>query len=224
MTVTAMRVGVLASGSGSNLQALLDACRPPAPAEVVLVASNVPGAGALARARRAEVATWEVTAPADGESLRDVLRRHRVDLVVLAGYLKLVPANVVAAYDGRIINIHPALLPAFGGQGMYGQRVHEAVLASGAAVSGPTVHLVTTEYDRGPILAQWPVPVRRDDTPASLRDRVLAVEHQLLPAVVLAAARAGRPVRLTPEGPAFALTAATAVTALSAGEGRARER
>ncbi|HEX9632801.1 MAG TPA: phosphoribosylglycinamide formyltransferase [Gemmatimonadales bacterium] len=207
MTGTAMRVGVLASGSGSNLQALLDACRPPAPAEVVLVASNVPDAGALVRARRAGVATWEIAAPADGVSLLDALRRHRVDLVVLAGYLKLVPANVVAAYDGRIINIHPALLPAFGGKGMYGQRVHEAVLASGAAVSGPTVHLVTTEYDRGPILAQWPVPVRRGDTPASLRDRVLAVEHQLLPAVVLAAARAGQPVRVTPEGTAFALTA-----------------
>jgi formyltetrahydrofolate-dependent phosphoribosylglycinamide formyltransferase len=211
-----MRVGVLASGSGSNLQALLDACRPPAPAEVALVASNVAGAGALDRARRAGVATWVIADPADGAGLLGQLRAHRIDLVVLAGYLKLVPAAVVAAFDGRMLNIHPALLPAFGGKGMYGQRVHEAVLASGAAVSGPTVHLVTAEYDRGPILAQWPVPVRRHDTPASLRDRVLAVEHQLLPAVVLAAARAGRPVRLTPDGTAFAVTAATAATALTA--------
>jgi folate-dependent phosphoribosylglycinamide formyltransferase PurN len=103
-----------------------------------------------------------------------------------------------------MINIHPALLPSFGGPGMYGMRVHEAVLASGATVSGPTVHLVTAEYDRGPILAQWPVPVLASDTPASLRDRVLAVEHELLPAVVLAAGRAGHPVRLTPSGPAYA--------------------
>jgi folate-dependent phosphoribosylglycinamide formyltransferase PurN len=95
-----------------------------------------------------------------------------------------------------MINIHPALLPSFGGQGMYGRRVHEAVLASGATISGPTVHLVTAEYDRGPILAQWPVPVAPDDTPDTLAARILAVEHQLLPAVVLAAARAGHAVPL----------------------------
>lgn len=200
-----MRVGVLASGSGSNLQALLDACRPPEPAAVVLVACNVAGAGAVARAQAAGVATWHIADPADGAALLAVLRRHQVDLVVLAGYLKLVPADVVAAFAGRMINIHPALLPSFGGHGLYGLRVHQAVLASGATVSGPTVHLVTSEYDRGPILAQWPVPVRAGDTPEALRDRVLAVEHRLLPAVVLAAARAGTPVRLTPDGVAFAV-------------------
>jgi formyltetrahydrofolate-dependent phosphoribosylglycinamide formyltransferase len=216
-----MRVAVLASGSGSNLQALLDACRPPAPAEVALVACNVVGAGAVARAEAAGVPTWHIADPADGAALLTVLRTHRIDLVVLAGYLKLVPPDVVRAYDGRMVNIHPALLPSFGGKGMYGMRVHEAVLASGAAVSGPTVHLVTTEYDRGPILAQWPVPVLREDTPVSLRDRVLAVEHQLLPAVVLAAGRAGRPVRLTPDGAAFA-TAATALATVTAG-GKAAE-
>lgn len=213
-----MRVGVLASGSGSNLQALLDACRPPAPASVALVACNVPGAGALARATAAGVPTWYIADPADGATMTGALRAHGIDLVVLAGYLKLVPPDVVRAYDGRMVNIHPALLPSFGGKGMYGMRVHEAVLASGATVSGPTVHLVTAEYDRGPILAQWPVPVRGDDTPATLRDRVLAVEHRLLPAVVLAAARAGRPVRLTADGPAFA-AAATAAPAVTAGEG-----
>lgn len=201
-----MRVAVLASGSGTNLQALLDACRPPAPASVVLVASNVADAGALARAERAGVAVHLVADPADGPALLGALRACGAELVVLAGYLKLVPADVVRAYDGRMINIHPALLPAFGGKGMYGLRVHRAVLDSGATVSGPTVHLVDAEYDRGPILAQWPVPVRADDTPETLRDRVLAAEHELLPAVVLAAARAGRPVRLAIADGGFAAT------------------
>ncbi len=210
-----MRVAVLASGSGSNLQALLDACRPPERAEIALVACNVPGAGALERARRAGVATWEIADPSDGAAMLAALRGARIDLVVLAGYLKLVPAEVVSAFDGRMVNIHPALLPSFGGKGMYGLRVHEAVLASGATVSGPSVHLVNAEYDRGPILAQWPVPVLPGDTPERLRDRVLAVEHQLLPAVVLAAARAGRPVPLTPDAVAFA-SAQSALTALTA--------
>jgi formyltetrahydrofolate-dependent phosphoribosylglycinamide formyltransferase len=192
-----MRVAVLASGSGSNLQALLDACRPPALATVALVASNAPEAGSFARARKAGVATHVIADPDDGAALLHALREHRVDLVVLAGYLKLVPRQVVEAYDGRMINIHPALLPSFGGKGMYGMRVHAAVLASGATVSGPTVHLVNMEYDRGPILAQWPVPVLAGDTPETLRDRVLEAEHRLLPEVVLAAAQAGRPVRLT---------------------------
>jgi len=120
-----------------------------------------------------------------------------VDLLVLAGYLKLVPPGVVQKYAGRIINVHPALLPAFGGPGMYGQRVHEAVIASGTADSGPTVHLVDEVYDRGEILAQRRVPVLPGDTPATLAERVLAEEHRLLPDVILAAARAGHPVPMT---------------------------
>ena len=118
---------------------------------------------------------------------------------MLAGYLKLVPAAAVARFRWRMINIHPALLPAFGGPGMYGPSVHEAVLASGAALSGATVHYVDEQYDRGPIIAQWPVPVRPDDTAASLAERVLAAEHRLLPRVVRALAVRGewtKPVRL----------------------------
>lgn len=107
------------------------------------------------------------------------------DLVVLAGYLKLLPARVVARFPQRAINIHPALLPAFGGPGMYGRRVHEAVLASGATVSGATVHFVDERFDRGPIIAQRTVPVLPDDTADTLAQRVLAVEHELLPRVVL---------------------------------------
>ncbi len=193
-----MRVAVLASGGGTNLQALLDRCGKGARARVVLVASDKADAGALARARAAGVETRHLTDPADGAALTRLLREKEVDLVVLAGYLKLVPAETVSAFDGRMINIHPALLPAFGGPGMYGIRVHRAVLASGATISGATVHLVNAEYDRGPIVAQWPVPVQPGDTPEALAARILEVEHRLLPAVVLAAARAGKVVPVRP--------------------------
>lgn len=197
------RVGVLASGGGTNLQALLDHCVGEAPARVVLVATNNPRAGALPRARTAGIPTQIIEDCADAASVTGVLTNAGVDLVVLAGYLKLVPDQTVAAFAGRMINIHPALLPAFGGPGMYGRQVHEAVLASGATVSGASIHLVTPEYDRGPIIAQWPVPVLPDDTPESLAARILTVEHQLLPAVVLAAARAGRVVRMVARGAHF---------------------
>jgi folate-dependent phosphoribosylglycinamide formyltransferase PurN len=109
------------------------------------------------------------------------LESHGIDVVFLAGYLKLVPSQVVARYRRRILNIHPALLPSFGGKGMYGQNVHRAVVASGARLSGPTVHFVDEEYDKGTIVAQWPVPVRPDDTPEALASRVLQVEHRLYP-------------------------------------------
>jgi formyltetrahydrofolate-dependent phosphoribosylglycinamide formyltransferase len=195
-----MRVAVLASGGGTNLQALLDACHARSPARVVLVVSDKANAGALDRARTVGVEALHLENPADGAALERVLTERQVDLVVLAGYLKLVPANVVAAFADRMINIHPALLPAFGGHGMYGLRVHRAVLAAGAVVSGASVHLVNAEYDRGTIVAQWPVPVNPGDTAESLAARVLEVEHRLLPAVVLAAAKAGRVVPLKREG------------------------
>ncbi len=196
------RVAVLASGAGSNLQALLDACRGAAPARVVLVLSNKADAGALARARAAGVDARLIANPADGAALTQALRGAGAQLVVLAGYLRLVPGETVSAFAGRMINIHPALLPAFGGPGMYGRRVHQAVLDAGMTVSGVSVHLVSPEYDQGEILAQWPVPVLPGDTPETLAARVLAVEHQLLPAVVLAAARAGHPIRLVPDAAA----------------------
>lgn len=194
-----LRVAVAVSGGGTNLQALLDALPPGAPAQVVLVVSNKPAAGGLERARQRGVPAVAFSDPADGNEWLELLRQHQADLVVLAGYLKLVPAAVVTAYRGRIVNIHPALLPDFGGPGMYGARVHQAVLASGVRESGPTVHLVDEEYDRGAILAQVRVPVLLGDTPATLAERVLAQEHRLLPLVVLAAARAGHPVPLGPD-------------------------
>jgi phosphoribosylglycinamide formyltransferase 1 len=189
-----MRVAVAVSGRGSNLQALVDRLADSSSARVVLVLSNSASSGALDRARSAGIEAQVLANHADGAEWLRYLRSASVDLLVLAGYLKLVPPAVIADYGGRIINIHPALLPQFGGAGMYGNRVHAAVLASGARESGATVHLVDEEYDRGQILGQARVSVEPGDTPERLAARVLAVEHQLLPAAVLAAARAGRPV------------------------------
>jgi phosphoribosylglycinamide formyltransferase 1 len=217
--VTAIRVAVLASGGGTNLQALLDVLgrRQGGPARVVRVLSDR-AAAALERARRAGVATAVMDDPTDAVALEAALQD--VDLVVLAGYLRLVPAPVVARFRGGMINLHPALLPGFGGPGMYGHRVHEAVLASGATVSGATVHYVDEKYDHGPIIAQWPVPVKAGDTPETLGARVLAAEHALLPAVVLALARRGlpaEPVRLFAVGTSFVKGEHPTVTL---GEGR----
>jgi len=198
-------VAVLVSGEGTNLQALLDALQDGHVARVTRVVSSRPGAGALERARRAGALTTVLADPAGADEILVALGDAR--LVVLAGYMKRIPPAVVARFRWRLINIHPALLPAFGGAGMYGRRVHAAVLASGAAVSGATVHYVDDEYDHGPIIAQWPVPVRPDDTPDSLAARVLELEHRLLPSVVLALARRGPPgvpVRLFAMGSAFA--------------------
>jgi phosphoribosylglycinamide formyltransferase 1 len=194
-----MRIAVALSGRGSNLEALLRALGPGSPAEVVLVLSDRPAAGlSLAGARG--IPGEVLPQPEDGAAWLGLLRRHAVGLVVLAGYLRLVPRPVITAYRNRIINIHPALLPEFGGKGMYGRRVHQAVLASGARESGATVHLVDEHYDHGAVLAQLRVPVLANDTPERLAERVLEVEHRLLPAVVLAAARAGRPVPLDESG------------------------
>jgi phosphoribosylglycinamide formyltransferase-1 len=178
-----VRVAVLVSGSGTNLQALLDTLKSSMVARVVRVISNRADAGALDRARRANVATTVLRNPADANELLAAL--HGAQLVVLAGYLKLVPTAVVAHFRGRMINVHPALLPDFGGPGMYGHRVHAAVLASGAKVSGATVHFVDEQFDRGEIIAQERVRVEPGDTPDSLAARVLEAEHRLLPKVVL---------------------------------------
>ena len=188
-----VRVAVLASGGGTNLQALLDACGPDSPARITRVVSNNARAGALERARRAGVSAVVLHDPDDAREVLAALAD--AEIVVLAGYLRLVPAPVVARFARRMINIHPALLPAFGGPGMYGRRVHEAVLASGASESGATVHFVDEHYDRGPVIAQRTVPVRTGDTPETLAARILAVEHELLSQVVLDLAR-----RLQSEG------------------------
>jgi len=182
-----VRVAVLVSGGGTNLQALLDTLHDSPIARIARVISSRSDAGALERARRAGVPTTVLRDAGDPAEVLSALAGAQ--LVVLAGYLKLVHASVVARFRGRIINIHPALLPDFGGAGMYGRRVHEAVLASGAKESGATVHFVDEEFDRGAIIAQERVPIEAGDTPDTLAARVLEAEHRLLPKVVLQLAK-----------------------------------
>ena len=184
-----VRVAVLVSGGGTNLQALLDALQDSPIARIARVISNRPAAGALERARRAGVPTTVLQDAGDPAELLAALGAADAQLVVLAGYLKLIHPSVVARFRGRMINIHPALLPDFGGPGMYGHHVHAAVLASGATESGATVHFVNEVFDRGEIIAQERVPVEPGDTPDTLAARVLEAEHRLLPRVVLQLAR-----------------------------------
>ncbi|HVX88754.1 MAG TPA: phosphoribosylglycinamide formyltransferase [Gemmatimonadales bacterium] len=190
-----MRIAVAVSGGGSNLQALLDALPANGPAKIALVVSNTPKAGGLTRAEGRGVPTAVFRDHASGAEWLALLEAQGIELVVLAGYLKLVPREVIQRYRGRILNIHPALLPDFGGPGMYGKRVHQAVLDAGRTESGCTVHLVDEEYDRGEILAQARVPVLPGDTAETLAARVLAEEHKLLPQVVLEVARRESRVR-----------------------------
>jgi len=205
-------VAVFASGSGSNFQSLLDCPFTHRESRISLLISDRPEIGALERARIAGVATRVI--PVRGRSLDEVgeetlavLQEHGIQVILLAGYLRLIPPAVVRGFPRRILNIHPALLPSFGGKGMWGHHVHEAVLASGANFSGPTVHFVDDEYDTGSILAQWPVPILAGDTPDTLAARVLRVEHVIYPMAAEHLCRAvakGRAVtRPFPPGEAF---------------------
>lgn len=186
-----MNLALFASGGGSNAAAILDAIAGGRlPARAVLLVADRPGIGAIEKAEAAgvPVAVVRLADYADEDAfaaaLLDVLRAHGADFVALAGYLKRIPPAVVAAFDGRMVNVHPSLLPAFGGPGLYGRRVHEAVLASGATESGCTVHLVDEDYDTGAVLAQVRVPVMPGDTPDTLAARILAEEHKLYPEVL----------------------------------------
>ena len=182
-----VRIAVLASGRGTNLQALIDhfaALGERSPAQIALVASNRPHAPALERARAAAIPVSLFDTSDDGTALVGLLQLHAIDLLVLAGYMKRIPPTVIDHFRGRIVNVHPGLLPDFGGAGMYGARVHEAVIAKGASHSGVTVHLVDEELDHGPTIAQWKIAVRPDETAESLAARVLAIEHILYPRAV----------------------------------------
>jgi phosphoribosylglycinamide formyltransferase-1 len=194
---SALRIGVLASHEGTTLQAILDACATrEIPAEVVVVVSNNSDSGALRRARTAGARAVHLSSRTHPGALLDVaiadaLSECGVEVVMLAGYMKKLGPVVLERYSGRILNTHPALLPKFGGQGMYGMRVHEAVIAAGEAESGPSVHLVDAEYDTGRVLSQAAVPVQPGDTPQSLAARVQERERRLVVSVLDQLARGG---------------------------------
>lgn len=182
------RLAAFCSGTGSNFQSLYHAINERGlPAEFTLCLSNRSECGAIIFARQHGIPTVHLsekqydTHEAFAAAMLGSLEEHAVDYILLAGYLRKVPEAVVNAYSFRILNIHPALLPDFGGPGMYGINVHKAVLEAGRNESGATVHYVDSEYDKGPVLLQRKVPVEAGDTPESLAARVLKCEHRLYP-------------------------------------------
>jgi phosphoribosylglycinamide formyltransferase-1 len=179
------RLAVFASGSGTNAENLIEHFNKTFDKKVVLVLSNNPGAYVLRRAARLGVPA-KVFSREDlkGGKVLSLLREYSVDFVVLAGFLWLVPPDIIAAYRNRIVNIHPALLPKYGGKGMYGHHVHEAVLAAGEEQSGITIHYVNEKYDSGDIIFQARCAVLPDDTPESLQERVHALEYEHFPKIV----------------------------------------
>ena len=185
------QLAIFVSGRGSNFRNIHAAAElGEIPARMALVVTDKPQCLAADYARDHGIEVVHYPAPdMEPPALVYALKQADIDFIILAGYLKLVPSEVVRAYPRAMLNIHPALLPAFGGKGYYGRRVHEAVIASGAKVSGVSVHFVDEEYDRGPIVAQVVVPVRPDDTPDALAKRVLKQEHRLYPKVVAALCR-----------------------------------
>ena len=187
------RIAVLVSGGGTNLQAILESERrgENPNGRVSLVVASKPGVYALTRAENFGVDTAVVArrdyadSAAFDAALLAVLQAHRIDVVVLAGFLSVLGPSVIAAYPNRILNVHPSLIPSFCGPGFYGLRAHEAALARGVKVTGATVHFVNEECDGGPILLQKAVEVRPDDTPETLQKRVMVeAEWQLLPRAV----------------------------------------
>ncbi len=180
------KIGILASGSGTNAEKIINYFSESSVARVALLISDNPDAYALVRASRQGVPTAVFTRPefAGGDKPLAALRDAGVDYIVLAGFLRLVPEKIIKAYPGRIVNIHPALLPKYGGRGMYGERVHRAVIEAGEKESGITIHKVNEHYDEGAIIAQYRVEVSPGDTPDTLAQKIHAFEHKYFPAVI----------------------------------------
>lgn len=200
-----MKIGVLASHEGTTLQAVLDACASGSlVAQVALVISNNSGSGALRRAAAAGVPALHLSGAAHPDpaeldaAIRDALVAARVDVVFLAGYMKKLGPRVLEAFAGRLLNTHPALLPKFGGAGMYGMNVHRTVLAAGERESGPSLHLVDGDYDTGAVLSQRRVPVLPGDTPETLAARVQECERELVVDVLRELASGERPLPCLP--------------------------
>jgi phosphoribosylglycinamide formyltransferase-1 len=205
-----VNIAVLASHEGTTLQAVLDACSSGRiAAQVVLVISNNAASGALRRARLAGIAGLHLSGATHAapelldQEICSALKREQVELVLLAGYMKQLGPITLGAFAGRIINTHPALLPRFGGRGMYGLNVHRAVLAAGAHVSGATIHVVDAHYDTGPVLSQVRVAVEPADTAESLAARVQAAERALLIGVLadLASGKTSLPLKAGAQAP-----------------------
>ena len=191
-----MNLGFLASHNGSNMQAIINACKSGTLNAVpAVVISNNSDSGALARARQESIPCYCLNSKTHpfpeslDEAMLEALLRHSVDIVILAGYMKKLGTKTLRRFSGAVLNIHPALLPKFGGKGMYGIHVHEAVLAAAEKETGVSIHLVDEEYDRGPVIAQTRVPVMPEDTPETLAARVLVQEHVLFSAVLQKIAR-----------------------------------
>ena len=186
-----MNIAVFASHGGSDLQAIIDGCKSKEiEADVSVVISNNGDSMALQRAEKEKIDAYHLSVKTEGteelleKKILDVLGKYHVDMIFLAGYMKLLPVSVLEKYDNRIFNIHPALLPKFGGKGMYGIKVHNAVISAGETETGVTIHRVNAEYDSGEIVAQTKVPVLENDTAELLADRVLQREHEFLVEVI----------------------------------------
>jgi formyltetrahydrofolate-dependent phosphoribosylglycinamide formyltransferase len=186
-----VRLAAFASGRGSNFSGILKfLAERDLPARYVLLVSDRSHPPVADLALEASIAFLHLNSKGfpspEAYSVRLLreLENYQVDWITLAGYLKIIPPAIVEQFHGRILNIHPALLPSFGGPGMYGERVHQAVIASGVKVSGATVHIVDEQYDHGPIVMQETVPVFYEDTPETLAHRVLEVEHRIYPQAV----------------------------------------
>ena len=179
-----MKIAIFASGSGSNAQKIIEHFKN-TEIEVVLLLSNNPEAGVIGRARKAHIPTLIF----DKENLQNgkvagILQSLDIDLLVLAGFLWLVPSNLIQAFPNRILNIHPALLPKYGGKGMWGHHVHEAVVAAGETETGISIHLVNEHYDEGAIIFQKARSIEISDTPEQVASKVLELEHQYFPKVI----------------------------------------
>jgi phosphoribosylglycinamide formyltransferase-1 len=180
------RIAIFASGSGTNAENLIRYFRTKTSGQVELVLTNRPDAGVIARAGALGVDTVVFNREQffERRMVLDILMEKKIDIIVLAGFLWLVPEILLGQYPGKVVNIHPALLPKYGGKGMYGRHVHEAVLASGDDVSGITIHHVNQAYDEGDVIFQATCPVKQGDTPESLAERIHSLEYEHFPRVV----------------------------------------
>ncbi len=178
-----IRLGILASHGGSNLQAIIDHIKKEdVQIEVVAVISNNSSSFAISRAKKEGIATYHISSKTTndvGKQMIKVFKQHKVNLIALAGYMKKIPISVLETYPNRVLNIHPALLPNYGGKGMYGMKVHEAVISANELYSGATIHLVNSQYDDGRILNQQRVAILKSDNATTLAAKILLIEHKL---------------------------------------------